>query len=43
MTKIIEIDNIEGTVDYLVSGCSNSQDHFLISVGVDEVQEKGEA
>ena len=43
MTKIIEIDNIEGTVDYLVSGCSNSQDHFRIRVGVNEVQVKGEA
>ena len=38
-TKIIEKENAQGTVDYLVSGCSKTPDHFLIQIGVKEVQE----
>lgn len=41
-TKIIEKENIRGEVDYLISSCSNNQDYFLIRVGVNKVQEKGE-
>lgn len=36
--EIIEKEHIQGEVDYLVSGCSKTPDHFLIRVGVNEVQ-----
>lgn len=38
-TKIIEKESAVGTVDYLVSNCSNISDRFLIQVGLKEVQE----
>lgn len=38
-TKISEKENEQGEVKYLISGCLKNQDHFLIRVGVNEVQE----
>ncbi|MBB6447854.1 DUF4362 domain-containing protein [Bacillus benzoevorans] len=38
-TKIVEKENVQGEVEYLISGCSKNQDHFLIRVGVKEVEE----
>jgi len=37
--KIVEQENEQGEVEYLISGCSKNQDHFLIRVGVKEVEE----
>ena len=38
-TKIVKKENEQGEVEYLISGCSKNQDHFLIRVGVKEVAE----
>ncbi|WP_075980134.1 DUF4362 domain-containing protein [Bacillus massilinigeriensis] len=37
-TEIVEKENEQDEVEYLISGCSKKQDHFLFRVVINEVQ-----